>query len=159
MDETEISHEKTLQMMFMFIRITKKFSELEKFSMDIGDDERLYPSELHILDAIGNNYGNNVTDISKKFQITKGAVSQVVNKLFEKGYLKKERKKGYSNEITLSPSEKGWKAFKLLDEMHRKMEDEFFKHLGSVESEKVDNFMEIMTRIEEFIDTFLRQKQ
>ena len=62
MDETEISHEKTLQMMVMFIRITKKFSELEKFSIDMGDGERLYPSELHILDAIGNNYGNNVTE-------------------------------------------------------------------------------------------------
>ena len=37
--------------------------------------------------------------ISKKFQITKGAVSQVVNKLFEKGYLKKERKEGYLRKL------------------------------------------------------------
>lgn len=60
--------------------------------------------------------------------------------------------------IMLSPSEKGWKAFKILDDMHRKMEDEFFRYLGTVESEKIDSFIEIMGRIEEFIDTFLRHE-
>jgi DNA-binding MarR family transcriptional regulator len=159
MDDKKISHEITLQMMVTFIRITKKFNELEKFSIDMGDGERIYPSELHILDAIGNDYGNSVTELSKKFGITKGAVSQVVNKLYEKGYLKKERKEGYAKEIKLSPSEKGWEAFKILDEMHKKMEDEFFRYLGNVESEKVGSFIEIMLKIEEFIDTFLSQEQ
>ena len=159
MDEKKISHEKTLEMMVTFIRITKKFNELEKLSIDLGNGERLYLSELHILDAIGNDYGNSVTELSKKFGITKGAVSQVVNKLFEKGYLKKEREEGYAKEIKLSPSKKGWEAFKILDEMHKKMEDEFSKYLGNVESEKVVCFTEIMVKIEEFIDTFLRQKQ
>jgi DNA-binding MarR family transcriptional regulator len=159
MDEKKISHEKTLEIMVTFIRITKKFNELEKFSIDMGDGERLYPSELHILDAIGNDYGNSVTELSKKFGITKGAVSQVVNKLFEKGYLKKEREDGYAKEIKLSPSEKGWKAFKILDEIHKKMEDEFFKYLGDVKSEKLVSFTEIMEKIEEFIDTFLSQEQ
>jgi hypothetical protein len=38
------------------------------------------------------------------------------------------------------------------------MEDEFFRYLGTVESEKIDSFIEIMGRIEEFIDTFLRHE-
>ena len=155
----KINHENTFDMMVRFLRITKKFNELEKMSIDIGSGERLYPSELHVIDSVGNDYGNSVTEISKKFGITKGAVSQVVNKLFEKGYLKKEKEEEYAKEIKLSLTEKGWKAFKILDEMHKKMEDEFSKYLENVESEKVVCFTEIMVKIEEFIDTFLRQKQ
>ena len=105
----------TFEMLILFIRISKKFQELEKMSIDIGSGEKLYPSELHVIDAIGNGYGNNVTELSKKFGITKGAVSQVVNKLFDKDFLIKERKSGYGKEVVLSLSEKGLKAFKIQD--------------------------------------------
>lgn len=145
--------------MVLFIRITKKFNELEKVTIDMGEGEKLYPSELHVLDAIGNNYGNSVTELSTSFGITKGAVSQVVNKLFEKGYIKKAKKPGQVKEIFLSPSEKGWKAFKIMDNMHKEMEDGFFSYLDDVESEKIDSFIEIMDRIEDFIDTFLRHER
>jgi len=43
--------------------------------------------------------------------------------------------------------------------MHKKMEEEFFRYLGTVESEKIDSFNEIMGKIEEAIDTFLRYEQ
>jgi len=159
MKKSELSHEKTIELMVSFIRITKKFNELEKVSIDMGDGEKLFPSELHILDSIGNNYGNSVTELSKSFEITKGAVSQVVNKLFEKGYINKDKKPGHVKEIILTPSEKGWKAFKILDDVHRNMENEFFKYLYTVESEKINSFIEIMDRIEDFIDTFLSHEQ
>ena len=156
MESMDYTHETTFKMMILFIRITKKFNELQKLSTDMGNGEKLYPSELHVIDAIGNNYGNNVTELSKKFKITKGAVSQVVNKLFKKEYLKKERKKGYAKEVVLSLTEKGWNAFKIQEDMYKKMEEEFFKYLGTLESEKIDSFNEIMGKIEEAIDTFLR---
>ncbi len=141
--------------MSLFIRINKKFNELESLTIDIGNGEKLYPSELHVLDAVGNNYANTVTDLSKKFGITKGAVSQVVNKLFDKGFLNKDRKSGFK-EIILSPTDKGWKAFEIMDDLHKKIEDQFFINMGTVESEKVDSFIEIMEKFEEFLDNFLR---
>jgi len=159
MEKSELPHEKTIKLMVSFFRITKKFNELEKVSIDMGDGEKLFPSELHILDSIGNNYGNSVTELSKSFEITKGAVSQVVNKLFEKGYINKDKKPGHVKEIILTPSEKGLKAFKILDDVHRNMENEFFKYLYTVESEKINSFIEIMDRIEDFIDTFLSHEQ
>jgi DNA-binding MarR family transcriptional regulator len=156
MKNEDMRREKTtFEMFILFIRISKKFQELEKMSIDIGSGEKLYPSELHVIDAIGNDYGNNVTELSKKFGITKGAVSQVVNKLFDKDFLKKERKTGYGKEVLLSLSEKGYKAFKIQDDLHKKMNDEFFKYLGTIETDKIVSFMEIMGKIEEFIDRFL----
>ena len=150
-----ITHETTFKMLALFIRVNKKFNELESLTIDIGNGEKLFPSELHVLDAVGNNYANTVTDLSKKFGITKGAVSQVVNKLFDKGFLNKDRKSGFK-EIILSPTNKGWKAFEIMDDLHNKLEDEFFVNMGTVESEKVDSFVEIMEKFEEFLDNFLR---
>ncbi len=150
-----VAHETTFKMMSLFIRINKKFNELESLTIDIGNGEKLYPSELHVLDALGNNYANTVTDLSKKFGITKGAVSQVVNKLFDKGFLNKDRKSGFK-EVILSPTDKGWMAFEIMDDLHKKLEDQFFINMGVVESEKMDSFVEIMEKFEEFLDNFLR---
>ncbi len=158
MENTEIKHEVTFKMMVLILRITKKFNELEKMSIDIGSDEKLYPSELHVIDSVANNYGNSVTEMSKKFGITKGAVSQVVNKLFDKGFLKKDKKLGNSKEIVLSLTEKGWKAFYIMDEVHKQMEEEFFSYMDDIEEEKLESFIEIMGKIEEFIDTFLKHE-
>ena len=157
--ENEIEREKTFKMLVFFIRISKKFHELEKMSIDIGSGEKLYPSELHVLNAVGNDYGNSVTELSKKFGITKGAVSQVVNKLFEKDFLKKERKTGYGKEVVLSLTEKGYNAFEIQEDLHKKMNDEFFNYLGTVEPNKIVSFFEIMGKIEEFIDRFLSNEQ
>ncbi|MFY9637396.1 MAG: MarR family winged helix-turn-helix transcriptional regulator [Methanobacterium sp.] len=156
MKKSDITHEYTFKIMSIFVRINKKFNELESMSINIGNGENLFPSELHVLDAVGNNYANTVTNLSKKFGITKGGVSQVVNKLFDKGFLYKERKSDSGKEIELYPTEKGWKAFKIMDDLHKQMEDQFFINIGAVESEKIDSFIEVMEKIEKFIDTFLK---
>lgn len=156
MKSNEITQETLCKILVQFMRIKKKFDKLEHVSIDIGDGEKLFPSELHVIDAIGNNNTSTVTEISRKFGITKGAVSQVVNKLLEKGFINKERNKVYGKEIILSLTEKGWKAFKIMDKFHRKMEKDFVNHLETFTPEEIDSFLEIMGKIEEHIDTFLK---
>lgn len=159
MKPDEITHEIIFKLMIQFIRITKKFNELEKMSVDVGNGEKLYPSEFHVIVAIGSNYEKTVTELSKKFEITKGAVSQVVNKLHEKGFVNKERNEDYGKEIILSLTPKGWIAFEIRDELHKKMETEFIKHLETINPEQMDSFLLILDRIEEYINTFLRNKK
>lgn len=158
MKPDEITHETIFKLMIQFIRITRKFNELEKRAIDVGIGEKLYPSEFHVIVAVGSNYENTVTGLSKRLEITKGAVSQVVNKLHEKGFLNKERNKEYGKEIILSLTEKGWNAFKVQEDFHKKMEVEFINHLGAVTHEQMDSFLLILSRIEEYIDTFLRNE-
>jgi len=154
----EITRETLFKILAQFIRIKKKFDKIERMQVDIGDGEKLYPSEIHVIVAIGNNQGKTVTEISKKFGITKGAISQVVNKLLEKGFINKERNKAYGKEIILSLTKKGQKAFKIQDKFHQKMEIEFINHLETFTPQEIDSFMEIMAQIEEYIDTFLKDE-
>jgi len=159
MKPDEITHETIFELMIQFIRITKKFNELEKMAIDVGIGEKLYPSEFHVIVAVGSGYENTVTGLSRKLDITKGAVSQVVNKLHEKGFVNKERNKDYGKEIILSLTEKGQNAFKIQEDFHRKMEVEFINHLEAVTPEQIDSFLLILPKIEEYIDTFLRNKK
>ena len=159
MKPDEITHETIFKIMIQFIRITKKFNELEKMSIDVGIGEKLYPSEFHVIVAVGSGYENTVTGLSKRLEITKGAVSQVVNKLHEKGFVNKERNKDYGKEIILSLTEKGQNAFKIQDEFHKEMETEFIQRLENVTPEQMDSFLQILPKIEDFIDIFLRNKK
>ncbi len=145
----------TRGMMMLFIRVNKKFQQLEKRPIDIGIGQKLYPSEIHILDAVGNDIANNVTVLSQKFGITKGAVSQVVNKLYDKNLIKKERLQGHGKEVKLSLTKEGLGAFKIQDDFHRNMEKEFFDYFASMEQEKIDSFYEIMDKIDDFMEKFL----
>jgi len=125
-------------------------------SIDVGNGEKLYPSEFHVIVAVGSDYENTVTGLSKRLGITKGAVSQVVNKLHEKGFVSKERNKDYGKEIILSLTEKGQNAFKVQEDFHKKMEIEFIEQLEDITPEQMDSFLQILPKIEEYIDTFLR---
>lgn len=158
MKDNKITHETLFKILFQFLRTTKKFNELEKMSIDIGNGEKLYPSEFHIIEAIGNKRGNKVTELSHKFHITKGAISQVVNKLQDKGFINKERNKNFGKEIILSLTPKGKKAFEIQNKIHKKMEKEFISYLESFSPEQVDSFVQIMSKIEEYIDAFLNDE-
>ena len=159
MKPDQIPHETMFKLMIQFLRITKKFNELEKMSIDVGNGERLYPSEFHVIVAVGNDYEKTVTGLSKRFEITKGAVSQVVNKLHEKGFVNKERNKDYGKEIILSLTEKGQNAFKIQNGFHKKMEAEFVSHLEMITPQQMDSFLQILGKIENYVDTFLKEEQ
>ena len=82
---------------------------MEKEPLDVGNGDKLTASHVHTLEAIGKEYGKTVTALSGYFMITKGAVSQVISKLHQEGYVAKLRKKGNNKEIILELTESGIK--------------------------------------------------
>lgn len=158
MKSNEITHETLHKILIQFLRTTKKFNEFEKMSIEIGNNEKLFPSEIHIIEAIGSNRANKVTELSHIFHITKGAVSQVVNKLNNKGFIHKERNKDFGKEIILSLTPKGQSVFEILNKNHEIMAEEFISYLGNFKSEEIDSFIQILGKIEEYIDAFLKDE-
>ncbi len=55
---------------------------------------KLYRAEAHILEIIGKTEGVTSTDIVRKFDVTKGAVSQLIVKLCRKGLVQKQFREG-----------------------------------------------------------------
>ncbi|MGD9679037.1 MAG: MarR family transcriptional regulator [Vulcanibacillus sp.] len=83
-----------------------------------GTNDDLFMVEVHLLNLIGENSKINVTEISKKTNRTKGAVSQIIDKLVNKGIVYKNKNPLNNREVKLELSEEGQKIFnyhKLLD--------------------------------------------
>ena len=111
----------------LFTRILMKYDVIEKEPLDMGNGERLPASHIHMIEAIGKEYGKTVTTLSEYFMITKGAVSQMISKLHKDGYVSKIKKKGNDKEIILELTKKGWKAF----ELHEKLNESAMGNLDA----------------------------
>lgn len=97
----------------IFTRIFMKYDILEKSPLNIGIGDRLNAAQVHMIEAIGKGYGKTVTALSGYFMVTKGAVSQIISRLNQKGYVVKNKRKGNDKEIILELTDKGWMAFRL----------------------------------------------
>ncbi len=128
-------------------------SELEKIHVKVITGDKLDSSEIHTIAAIGKKV-NTVNSISRKFGITKGAVSQVVIKLENRGYLTKIRSTLNSKEIILSLTDSGEKACNAHEDLHRELDKEIIKLTESSE-EIVENFYKILGKIETNLDKYI----
>jgi DNA-binding MarR family transcriptional regulator len=66
---------------------------LEKKEIDVGADQKLYPSELHLIAAVKHNPKTHMKCFCEILRVTKGAISQTVKKLLCKGLVKKIKTK------------------------------------------------------------------
>lgn len=111
-----------------FFNVQSKFSRFERSPRDFGTSELLYPLEIHIIDAIGQNNEIKMTDLAEKMEITKGAVSQVIKKLVKKGYVIKFKDEGNSKNFHLKLRNKGEIVFR----EHRLIADKIIEKIGAV---------------------------
>ena len=122
--------------------------------MDFGIEEKLYPSEIHTIEAIGRNKWINVTQLSEALGITKGAVSQMVSKLVKRKLVKKIKIPGSEKETFLKLTPKGRKAFEGHEKFHRDMYLDFLKYSENISNKDFRKFKEIFTKIEHHLDLY-----
>jgi len=142
-------------MMVDFLRLVNKFNKLEKQPLDFGAGDLLYPSEIHTIDEIGKKKGQTVTELCKRFGVTKGAVSQIVGKLSRKGYIDKVKNENYGKEILLSLTPKGIKVFNEHVKMHNSVDEDFARNLKDMNHKQIAQFRENLKTIENHVDKYI----
>ncbi len=85
-----------------------------------GTDDLLYMVEAHTIKLIGNKEYIGVTDIANITGKTKGAVSQIVDKLAEKKIIVKEKDPEDNRRLKLSLTEKGQTIYSFHKELDKK---------------------------------------
>lgn len=117
-----INNERKNKISYTLLRVINKFDEIDKKSRYYGTDTPLFSAEIHMLTIIKENEGIHVTGIADKLGVTKGAVSQIVNKLNKKGLIKKETDLHNQSKLTLSLTQKGQIAQLNHEEFHKKFD-------------------------------------
>ncbi|HDL02953.1 MAG TPA: MarR family transcriptional regulator [candidate division Zixibacteria bacterium] len=121
----------------MLVRVLNKYTEQQKRSRKYGLDELLYPAEIHMIMTIGNTQAPGVTEIAAKLGVTKGAVSQIVQKLVNKGLIIKVPDPGNGTRVILQLTGKGKTAYDGHRKFHEEMDKELFAFLKGLNKQQL----------------------
>ncbi len=88
------------------------FNENDSRARNFGTDTMLHISEIHLIEFIGNNEKLSISEIARKKNITKGAVSQTVIRLEKKKLVVKEVNPENRSQLIVSLTGKGWTAYR-----------------------------------------------
>jgi DNA-binding MarR family transcriptional regulator len=106
---------------FLLRNMMNKVVAREKKPHVFKNGEILYRFEMHILSLIGKNPDINVSKLAETMNVTKGAISQVINKLIRKNYVIKLRDNSNRRMVKLNLTKKG----KVIFEEHEKFHERF----------------------------------
>jgi len=134
------------------VRILNKYVENQKRPRKYGLDEMLYPAEIHMIMLIGNNKSSGVMALAKKAGITKGAVSQMVKRLENKGLIKKSVHPNNAKMIVLNLTNKGNVAYYYHKRLHEKMDKALYEFMDGLTSPKIKVLEDFFALFEEGID-------
>ena len=87
-------------------------------SLSFGTGVLMHTKEIHTVQAIGRRSGINVTKLAEQAGVTKGAVSQTINKLVRKGLARKTHAPGNEKEVILELTDLGWVGFQNHEKFH-----------------------------------------
>ncbi len=139
-----------------FESVVNKFRIIEKHSKELATGEMLNICDIHMIAAVEKNPGTNITELSAKLGITKGAVSQTVGKLVNKDYLKRIKDPKNDKHVLVELTDRGKEIVHLHDQFHR---DIFTNYLSDVSFGQLAIFSEVLEKIEAFMDMAIENKK
>ncbi|MBN1531991.1 MAG: MarR family transcriptional regulator [Spirochaetes bacterium] len=151
----KVTAEDVSRISVLLMRLVNKYKRLDSRALEYGTGDFLYPAEIHVIEAIGKNQGSTVNEICLKFGVTKGAISQIVNKLLRKGLIDKTRNPEYHKEIILTLTKRGKRAFEGHERLHGLMDAELYRYVSDFQKEDMKRFEEFLSRIETHIGKFI----
>ena len=142
-NEKQIIHRK-------FQSILSLAQKMEKTRKSFGTGEMISHSEIHLIEIVGDTQDLSVTDLSRHMGITKGAVSQSLKRLENKGFTtKKTDPENLSRSIVLLSS-KGQTAYWAHKHWHETMDGGFLKYLDELDDEAFEIIIDFLVRVESF---------
>ena len=156
-------HEEALVIQFLqrfdtlFHRVLNKMNKLEKKPRYYGTDHLLFGSEIHTIEAIGHNPGISVTELADLQGVTKGAVSQLIQKLEKKDLIIRMKNMNSDKQVFLKLSDVGNIAFKAHDDFHAKVFPELVGALKQADKKTLDSMEVMLEAIERFCDRAIEE--
>ena len=115
------------------IRILNKASAIERDPVDIGLGIPLYTSEVHLIDLVGRFPGETMTSYASRLGVTRGAISQTVKKLEEKGFLQRSPDENNKKNIRLLLTRMGEEAYSWHTAYHEMVQKNLASGLSGME--------------------------
>jgi DNA-binding MarR family transcriptional regulator len=141
-----------------FDRIVNKYNSLQERPLDYGCGEDLYPSEIHVVEAIGKHPEAHMAEIARILGVTRGAIQQTVDRLVKKGLVEKFMDENDRKRVYLELTAKGDAAFDGHQEYHAEQSSRMEKLFAGLRPGEVTSFKNILDEVESFMDVYREQK-
>ncbi len=134
-----------------FAEIVKLAGEAEKAPRTYGTEFPMTSSEIHLIELIGDNEARlSVTDLAKTIGVTKGAVSQTLKKLENKGFIAKETDPLNLSRIIVTLTSRGKTAYYSHRDWHETMDGGFKDFFDNLSGDELSFLYETLIKIESF---------
>lgn len=135
-----------------FLRIVHKAKENQKRPRHYGISEKLYPAEIHTIMMIGTHENAYLSELARLLGVTRGAVSQMIFKLTQKGLIEKNADPENATRFLLKLTDKGRVAFYSHQQMHAKKDAPLFEYVAELSDRKYDFAIEFLQKLEDMVD-------
>ena len=135
MKDTKVVYEEILEKLEKIIVMAES---MHTPSLSFGTGKLMHTKEIHTIQAIGRYSGINVTRLAEQMGVTKGAVSQTINKLTKKGLVRKRQLVGNKKEVVLELTDLGWIGFQNHEKFHMDTLDVARQHYGDQLQNKLE---------------------
>ena len=129
--------EKVQQVIEEYILLTEKIASNSNKPNKYDTDIDIFRSEIHIISIIGLYKNIHISEIARKFGVTKGAISKAIKKLEKKGLVKKSIDKENNTRTLVELTAKGKIADKGHDNYHNKYDKIMFSFLNSLKEQEL----------------------
>ena len=140
------------EMTSLMERVIHKYTQWEDKKRTYGTDLPLSKAEIHTIAAVGSHPNINITSLAERLGITKGAASQMIYKLVDKGIVEKKVSPDSDTEVVLNLTENGMINYKAHEEYHRQTNDKAMKLLEDMPDPFYQYMLEYFSAFENVID-------
>ncbi|NMC49163.1 MAG: MarR family transcriptional regulator [Desulfovibrio sp.] len=132
--------------------VLSKYARIERRPVDFGAGTPLYPAEVHMLSTLDMLGDAHVTGIAKACGVTKGAVSQMLKRLREKGLVAREADTSGNTVIRLT--ELGRAVSQAHFAFHREHDREFLDYLRGLPDRDFALCLDMCRRMKAWMEAY-----
>jgi DNA-binding MarR family transcriptional regulator len=128
-------------------------------SLSFSTGVPMHTKEIHTVQAIGRHSGTNVTKLAEYTGVTKGAVSQTINKLVRKGLVRKTHPPGNDKEVVLELTDLGQIGFKNHEKFHMDTLDIAREYYGDQLESKLERINLAVDDIHKMLNEYEKRRE
>lgn len=147
------------QILDALVQVVHKASFVESRPVDLGHGELISAAEIHLIDMAGRFPSDNLSELATRLGVTKGAVSQMVQKLEVRGFLVRKKDPDNRKNISLHLTPSGRKAFAWHKALHRELDQQILSFLTGLEGCDQDRLLSALSGLSRTLDRSLELRE
>jgi DNA-binding MarR family transcriptional regulator len=133
-----------------FIELVKLMNRLEKEPRHYGTAEQFTSREIHLVEMIGMAGGISVTELAKRLGVTKGAISQSLKRLDQRGLIRKQADQSNLSRARIDLTIKGKIAYTAHRSWHDTMDGGFSRYFEALNADQIAFLQEFLGKTRDF---------